>query len=92
SYYKGYLDYNEKAVVLIIDGYLNYINIEDGTKITEPILIGKDHYVTMFQDYMLLTGIDKKDFIEIVNYNGEIVKKMDLKSNLIDSVNVNIKT
>ena len=86
SAYKGYLDYNDKAIILIMDGYLHYIDINNGNNIIEPLLIGKDHKVTMFKKYVMLTGIDKKDFIEIMDYDGKIIKKYDLKSTNIDSI------
>ena len=86
SHYKGYLDYNANAVLLVMDGYLNYISIKDGKKITEPVMLGKDHSVYMLDDVVLLTGIDKKDYIEIMDYEGKITKKYDLKSQNIVTI------
>lgn len=86
SNYKGYLDYNENGIILVMDGYLHYISIKDGSEVFSPILIGKDHGVYMLNEKVLLVGIDKKDYIEVMDYNGNMINRIDLKSSNINSI------
>ena len=53
---RGYYDYNDKYLTFVMDGYLNLIDLKDGKDVITPILIGTDHEIVMFSDYILLIG------------------------------------
>jgi len=84
--YYGYMDYTDKEITLVLDGYLYIMNIEDGKDVIEPVLIGKDHSVIMYPEYMLLTGYTRKDFIMLMDYTGKILKKVDIKESKINEI------
>lgn len=83
---RAYYDYNDKYLAVVMDGYLNIISLKDGTDVIDPILIGTDHEVIMFSDYMLLLGYNKKDYIMKINYDGKIEKKVSINDSEIDNV------
>lgn len=86
---RGYYDYNENYLTFVMDGYLSIISLTDGSDVIEPALIGTDHEIVMFSDYILLFGYDKKDYIIKLNYNGEIEEKISIKDSEIDSIHKN---
>lgn len=83
---RGFYDYNANYLTLVMDGYLRIIDLKDGNDVVEPVLIGNDHEIVMFSDYILLFGDNKKDYIIKLNYDGKIEKKVSIKDSEIDRI------
>ena len=72
-----------------MDGYLYLIDLTDGTDVISPVLIGADHEILMCEDYILLIGYEKKDYIIKLNYNGKIEKKISIEDSEITKIHSN---
>lgn len=83
---RGYYDYNDKYLTFVMDGYLNLIDLKDGKDVITPVLIGTDHEIVMFSDYILLIGYNKKDYIIKIDYNGKVENKITIKDSDIDRI------
>ncbi len=86
---RGYYDYNDKYLTFVMDGYLYLIDLTDGSDVISPILIGTDHEIVMCEDYILLFGYNKKDYIIKMGYDGKIQKKIDITDSEITSIDSN---
>ena len=86
---RAYYDYNNKYLTFVMDGYLYLIDLTDGTDVISPVLIGADHEILMCEDYILLIGYEKKDYIIKLNYNGKIEKKVSIEDSEITKIHSN---
>lgn len=86
---RAYYDYNNKYLTFVMDGYLYLIDLTDGTDVISPVLIGADHEILMCEDYILLIGYEKKDYIIKLNYNGKIEKKISIEDSEITKIHSN---
>lgn len=86
---RAYYDYNNKYLTFVMDGYLYLIDLTDGTDVISPVLIGSDHEILMCEDYILLIGYEKKDYIIKLNYNGKIEKKVSIEDSEITKIHSN---
>ena len=56
-----------------------------GENVIEPVLVGNKIAISMLSDRILLIGNDNKDAIMVVDYKGNVIKKMNADTTM-DSI------
>ena len=86
------LDYDTNKLAFVVDNDMYLIDIETGENIIEPVIVGTKIKVNMFDDGIVLIGNENKDTIMKVDFNGNILYRIDADTSMtgIDYVNSQI--
>ena len=86
------LDYDTNKLAFVVDNDMYLIDIETGENIIEPVIVGTKLKVNMFDDGIVLIGNENKDTIMKVDFNGNILYRIDADTSMtgIDYVNSQI--
>lgn len=76
------MDYTFSQLSIILDDELYLIDLNTGKNVIEPVLVGTKLKITMLSDYILLIGDENKNAIMMVDYDGNIIKKLDADTDM----------
>lgn len=76
------MDYTAKQMAFVIDNDLYLIDLETGENVIDPVLVGSKLGVVMLSDGILLIGDDTKDTIMKVSYDGQIIYKTNIETEM----------
>ena len=81
------MDYTNEKMSIVIGNDLYLIDLETGENIIEPVIVGTKLKVNMFDDGILLVGNENKDTIMKVDFNGNILYRIDADTSMdIDDI------
>ena len=83
--YSTPMDYTASQLSVVIDNDLYLIDLTTGENVIEPVLVGNKIAISMLSDRILLIGNDNKDAIMMVDYKGNVIKKMNADTTM-DSI------
>lgn len=76
------MDYTTEKMAIVVDNDLYLIDLETGENIIEPVIVGTKLKVNMFDDGIVLIGNENKDTIMKVDFNGNILYRIDADTSM----------
>ena len=79
------IDYTTEKMAIVVDNDLYLIDLETGENIIEPVIVGTKMKVNMFDDGIILIGNENKDTIMKVDFNGNILYRVNADTSMLIS-------
>lgn len=79
------IDYTTEKMAIVVDNDLYLIDLETGENIIEPVIVGTKMKVNMFNDGIILIGNENKDTIMKVDFNGNILYRVNADTSMLIS-------
>ena len=76
------MDYTTEKMAVVVDNDLYLIDLETGENIIEPVIVGTKMKVNMFDDGIVLIGNENKDTIMKVDFNGNILYRVNADTSM----------
>lgn len=76
------MDYTTEKMAIVIDNDLYLIDYETGENVIEPVIVGTKMKVNMFDDGIILIGNENKDTIMKVDFNGNILYRVNADTSM----------
>ena len=76
------MDYTTEKMAIVVDNDLYLIDLETGENIIEPVIVGTKMKVNMFDDGIILIGNENKDTIMKVDFNGNILYRVNADTSM----------
>lgn len=76
------MDYTNEKMAIVIDNDLYLIDLKTGENIIEPVIVGTKMKVNIFDDGIILIGNENKDTIMKVDFNGNILYRVDADTSM----------
>lgn len=76
------MDYTTEKMAIVVDNDLYLIDLETGENIIEPVIVGTKMKVNMFDDGVILIGNENKDTIMKVDFNGNILYRVNADTSM----------
>ena len=82
------MDYTNEKMSIVIGNDLYLIDLETGENIIEPVIVGTKMKINIFDDGIILIGNENKDTIMKVDFNGNILYRVDADTSMTGIDNV----
>lgn len=76
------MDYTTEKMAIVVDNDLYLIDLETGENIIEPVIVGTKMKINMLDDGIILIGNENKDTIMKVDFNGNILYRIDADTSM----------
>ncbi len=76
------MDYTTEKMAIVVDNDLYLIDLKTGENIIEPVIVGSKMKINMFDDGIILIGNENKDTIMKVDFNGNILYRVDADTSM----------